>query len=255
MFVAPGGGASLPAKLAGFVIITDPEGRRSQVPMERVGRGALELVVLPSREGHHHLEVHAELDDQPRVLTVDLGVAPSCLEHEVRPVEHGLVIAARTSTACASPGSLVASLVDRGTGERIALTAEHDGPWQTAQVMASLERARALTLEATLEVRGEVLSASRGPFELAPWAHVASVSPWYLGLLWRLGVLNVPVVLALGGLWLRRRRRAMADAVAEGADPTTADHPAPDLAHPGVKAPDAHGHRTPTHPPKAEAHA
>lgn len=255
VFVAPSGGASLPAELAGFAIITDPEGRRSQVPMERVGRGALELVVLPSRAGHHHLEVHAELDDHRRVLTVDLGIAPSCLEHEVRPVEHGLVIAARTSTACASAGALVASLVDRGTGERVALTAEHDDPWQTAQVMASLERARSLTLEATLEVRGEVLSASRGPFELAPWAHVASTSPWYLGLLWRLGVLNVPVVLALGGLWLRRRRRAMADAVADGADPTITDSTTPALTHPGVSASEPHGHRTPTHPPKAEAHA
>lgn len=257
VFVAPGGGASLPAELAGFAIITDPEGRRSQVPMERVGRGALELAVLPSRAGHHHLEVHAELDDQLRVLTVDLGVDPSCLEHEVRTVEHGLVIAARTSTStgCASAGALVASLVDRGTGERVALTAEPDSPWQTVQVMASLERARSVTLEATLEVRGEVLSASRGPFELAPWAHVASTSPWYLGLLWRLGVLNVPVVLALGGLWLRRRRRALADAVADGADPTTTDSTTPEPAHHGVSTPDAHGHRTPTHPPKAEAHA
>ena len=70
-----------------------------------------------------------------------------------------------------------------------------------------------------------------------------------------LGVLNGPVVLARGGRWLRRRRRAMADAVADGADPTITDSPTPALTHPGVSASEPHGHRTPTHPPKAEAHA
>lgn len=253
VFVATRGGAPPPSALAGFVIITDPEGRRSQLPMERVGTGALELGVLLSRPGHHHLEVRAELDGQPRLLTADLGVSPSCVAHELRPVEQGLVVAARTTTACADARGLVAHLVDRDTGERVALVAEHEGPWQSAQVMAALDRARALTLEASLEVQGDAVSATRGPFELAPWAHVASVSPWYLGLLWRLGVLNVPVVLVLAGLWLRARRRARVGDHDEHTGPADAPAEGEGAAHPAAHA--AHGRAKPTHPPEAEAHA
>lgn len=206
VFVAPTG--QPPTRLTGLAVITDAFGVRRQVPLERRGMQSLEMAVTPRRAGRQTIELRIEVDGVTRLLTAEFGVTPSCLDHSVEAHAGQLEISARTATACPTARLLGAELVDSG-GERHELHESHGAPGRSLALPLS-STPRTWSLEARLDVGGEVVTATRQPIEqIAITADHRQ--PWYVGLLWRLGVLNAPVGLVLAGLAVRARRARRSD--------------------------------------------
>ncbi len=195
-----------PREATGIVIVTDPDGRRSQLSLERSGTFGLQLELPLARPGRHHLDVQVQLDGRARALSGELDVGPSCLDARAEPSGGRLVLAARTSTACASARVVSAEAIEQATGERFALSEEPHSPWRSVTLLSPSGPDRLVTLEAALEVGGESLRVTRGPFTLEPLSRKPA-PPWYLGLLQRLGMLNAPLLL-VGVAWVMRARRA-----------------------------------------------